>query len=251
MIYQQQYQRRASDLFGILLGYQREKPAPGAPPEELKPQFAGLTPEQVGVLEQLDSLARDARRYWLVRDVEPLPKRGNDPAGVRELPPTPAMDFRLSDRGRRVSASIVAHAEEMALDAVLTPEQAEQVKVEVWRRRGVHALLDPELAARLHLSRTQRDELTARLSARVEVYHRLVRTVGIFIRGRTPPEEIANLEQRGKNELAQKVSELDQPIWDVLQPAQLRFLARLLNKPVAGNKLPTTKPSNKRAVRGG
>ncbi len=203
------------------------------------------------MLEQLDSLARDARRYWLVRDVEPLPKRGNDPAGVRELPPTPAMDFRLSDRGRRVSASIVAHAEEMALDAVLTPEQAEQVKVEVWRRRGVHALLDPELAARLHLSRTQRDELTARLSARVEVYHRLVRTVGIFIRGRTPPEEIANLEQRGKNELAQKVSELDQPIWDVLQPAQLRFLARLLNKPVAGNKLPTTKPSNKRAVRGG
>ena len=53
----------------------------------------------------------------------------------------------------------MTHAEEMALGIVLEPEQFEKAKIELWRRRGVHALLDPELAARLRLSRAQRNEL--------------------------------------------------------------------------------------------
>jgi hypothetical protein len=159
------------------------------------------------------------------------------------------MEYRLSDRGKRLCASTVAHAEEMALEAVLTPEQAEQTKLELWRRRGLHALLDPELAARLNMSKAQRVELTDRLGERVEVYHRLVRTGGPD--ARIPPEVYRVLHQQWEAELAQKLADLDQPIWEILHPAQLRALARLLNKPVAGYDPSNPKAKPKRPGRAG
>ncbi len=108
------------------------------------------------VLEELDLLARNVKRAWWMRDIEapPLPRQP-DPEGIRRAAPTRAMELRLSDRGRLVRESIAAHAEEIALSAVLTRDEAEPVKIELWRRRGVHALLDAELAARLRLTKGQ------------------------------------------------------------------------------------------------
>ena len=201
------------------------------------------------MLEDVDLLARNVRRYWLVRDVEPPPRRDDDPDEVGKLPPTPAMEFRLSDAGLRVRASIVAHSEEMALWIVLEPEQFEKAKIELWRRRGVHALLDPELAAHLRLSRAQRNELAEALSKRVEVYHWEVRSVVFNIPNAFAPiNEIAQLERQFKEDMAQKVAQLDQPIWEFLKPSQLRSLAGMLDRPVAGYGPPSAVPGLMRTV---
>jgi hypothetical protein len=155
------------------------------------------------------------------------------------------MELRLSDRGQRILASIVDHAEEMALTAVLTPEQAEQAKRELWRRRGVHALLDPELAARLSMSKRQRAELVERLKERLEVYHNLMRTGVVELRGRTRTD-IDALRRQRKEELARMVAALDQPIWEILATAQLRVLAELLDQTVAGMAPLKAKPKRAR-----
>ncbi len=237
VIYQWQVlERRSSELFAILLGYPPIVPVSAARPPELNQKFSGLAPDQVRVLEDVDLLARNVRRYWLVRDVEPPPgaRDDDDSNEVRKLPPTRAMEVRLSDAGLRVRASIVAHVEEMALETVLRPEQLEKAKIELWRQRGVHALLDPEIAARLHLSRAQRNELAVAIANRLEVYHRVVRKVVLIPYATAPANEILRLERQHKEEIAQNVARLDQPIWECLKPSQLRSLAGLLDKPVAG-----------------
>ncbi|MHB1559384.1 MAG: hypothetical protein ACYC61_18190 [Isosphaeraceae bacterium] len=184
-----------------------------------------------------------------MRDVEAPPgPRDPDPEGIRELPPTPAMELRLSDRGKLIREGIAYHAEEIALAAVLTPEQAEAAKRELWRRRGIHALLDPELAGRLRLTKRQSTELADALKGRMEVYHKIVRS-GVVSTKVGPPELFAALNQQRKDEIAQKVAALDQPIWEILNPSQLRALANLLNKPVAGYE--PRKPKARPRLRGG
>jgi hypothetical protein len=143
----------------------------------------------------------------------------------------------------------VAHAEEMAFGIVLELEQFERAKIELWRRRGVHVLLDPELAVRLRLSRAQRNELAEALSDRVEVYHREVRNVVFVIPYATAPvNEILRLERQLKEDMAQKIAELDQPIWEFLKPSQLRSLAGLLDRPIAGYGPPSAVPGRKQTV---
>ena len=144
------------------------------------------------------------------------------------------MELRLSDQGRLLLASIVAHAEEIALEAVLTSKETEPAKRELWRRRGLHALLDPELAARLRLSRTQRAEFADALKERVEVYHQLVRSDVVSSKSENAAVVDA-LRQRRKDEIGRRIAEWDQPIWEILTPSQLQALARLLNKPAAGD----------------
>jgi hypothetical protein len=138
----------------------------------------------------------------------------------------------------------------MALEGILTPEQAERAKVMVWRGRGVHALLDPELAARLNLSKAQRAEITDAVRGRLRTYHRLIRSGVVFARSQ-PPAVLAALQRQREEEVAQKVAELDQPIWEILAPSQLRALARLVNKPVAGYDPRKSKANAKRDGREG
>lgn len=235
-IHQLQYERRASDLFFVLLDSPSEVvPAP--------------TPDQVRLLGTLDLLARNVRRYAWVRGVEVPPRPELE--GIGESPPTPTMEEKFSVRGVRMRASIAAHAEEMALEAVLTPEQAEQAKRALWRRRGLHALLDPELAGRLRLSRSQREELFERLNARTEVYHNAVRSGFPLADGKIPIEVVEAAQQRWREGLAQKMAAYDQPTWEILRPAQLRALVRLLGKPAAGPRPPAAKGKIKGAVRAG
>jgi hypothetical protein len=246
-IYQLQFAMpRSSPLFGTLLGAllpERNVAGVKPDPSTLK-RFPGLLPEQVRLLEGLDLLARRVLRYWYLRDVEEPPGPSEpDPKGIRDLPPTPAMELRLSDQGKRIRANIVAHAEEVALRAVLTPEEAEPAKRQVWRDRGLHALLDPELAARLRITRTQREELVESLEARPEV----LEEGGFgFINDGVRPAQVAGVPMAAYE---QKIAELDQPIWEILSPSQLRALAGLLDKPVAGYSPPKAKTKAKQAGR--
>ena len=183
-----------------------------------------------------------------MRDIEKPPDPDSDPAGIRGLPPTKAMELRLSDLGRMIRESIVAHAEEIALEAILTPEEAEPVKLELWRGRGVHALLDPELAAQLRMTKRQREELADALKARLPIYHKLIRSsVPVYRRG-APRAEHDPARQQSRDERAQKVAALDQPIWEILTDSQLRALATLLKQPVAG--YDPAKPRAKPRLRG-
>ena len=117
-------------------------------------------------MRRLEKLVRHVLEAWLLRGVEENPV----PLELENDPPTPAMEERLSERGKRLQASIVAHAEEIALTAVLTPDQVALSKRRMWTRLGVAHLLEPELGAVLHLSRSQRDEIASRLEARAVAY---------------------------------------------------------------------------------
>jgi hypothetical protein len=255
VIHQQQFETRSSTLFGVLLGYvlPEEPNMFGARPaqSDLR-RFPGLSPDQARLLEGLDLLARKVRRYWWLRDVEVPPEPLKpDPKGIRELPPTPAMELRLSDQGKLVRASIVAHIEEIALEAVLTPAEAEPAKRELWRQRGVHALLDPELAARLRLTRIQREELAESLTGRRQIYEKMEFGVAPLEDNRIPPAVRRVQKERWEKGKEEKIAALDQPIWEILNPSQLRALAGLLNKPVAGYDPPKPKATAKRGGREG
>jgi hypothetical protein len=234
VIHQQQYRNSATDLFRILIGNRGVSHSTGRPAPRTGSQVPGLTQQQWDVLARLESLARNAGSFWWVRDVEAPPRpRDPDPQGIRNLPPTPAMELRFSDRGRRIRASIDAHAEEMVIAAVLTPKQVEQAKRRLWNRWGLHALLDPELGARLNLSLSQRAELTDRLKERLEIYHWVVRGGDVEIPKRTPRAGVAALKPKRKGRLDHDVPELDDPIWSILSDEQLRTLGQLLGQPEA------------------
>ena len=55
------------------------------------------------------------------------------------------MVSRLSESGQRLRQSVMSHAEEIVLNAVLDPVQRTEIKRLIWINRGPGALLDPEL----------------------------------------------------------------------------------------------------------
>ncbi len=126
-----------------------------------KDAVPGITVEQSDLTRRIEILARDVQRAWLllaISNARPSEEVANDP-------PTQAMIDRLSDRGRWLRASVVAHAEAILVDAVLKPEQGDASKRLMWKRTGAFALLDPELAAKIRLTRTQREEIANLIAA--------------------------------------------------------------------------------------
>ena len=72
-----------------------------------------LSDQQRDLARQLDELTRDLIRAWLIRDLD------------ADHPPKLALlSERLSERGDRLRDRVIAHAEAIALDGILTPEQA-------------------------------------------------------------------------------------------------------------------------------
>ncbi len=93
-----------------------------------------LSGEQVELARRLIELTRDIIRAWLLRDLEAVPP-----------PPVTVLAERLSDRGVRLRARLVAHAESLALEGILDREQARP-----WRL-GTHQRAGPLLPGRLPL----------------------------------------------------------------------------------------------------
>ena len=195
----------------------------------------GVKPQQMDLLRQIDQLACDVQSCWLLAclDKEPIPEE------LLEEPPTIAMMDRLSDRGKRVRASIVAHSEMIWLEAVLTSDQCEQWKRRLWAKRGVFALVDPEVASMLHLSKTQRDQIASRLEARAVVRSDAISGVArgqlkvpdAFRPGPFTPDEQRAIFQKLKESAGQVLDVYDQCIWEVLSTAQAHDLAQLIGKP--------------------
>ncbi len=78
----------------------------------------GLDQKQIDLVRRLEKLTREITRDWLLRGLDADP------------PPLPAiLAERLSERGDRLRARLVEHAEAMVLEGILSQEQAQS-----WRR---------------------------------------------------------------------------------------------------------------------
>jgi len=215
--------RTASELFSAILDAGKE----GNP---------ALSGQQSDLVRRLEKLVRHVQKAWLLRGVDESPI----PLDREKEPPTRAMEERLSERGKRLRASIVAHAEAIALAAILTREQAELSKRRMWARLGVRALLELELVAVLHLSRSQRDEIAARLEDRAVVYLDVkraafgdqMRAIQAGESGEMTRAEAREVSDRLAGTVDQQMEEHDRSIWAVLRPSQTTAMARLLAKPM-------------------
>jgi hypothetical protein len=222
----------ASELFGIII---RNGSGP-----------LGLSAEQLALTRRLDELARSVCRACLLRGIGETPPKGN-------VPPTHDLLDRLSQRGQRLRASAVAHAELLALGAVLDPDQAERARRLLWRERGVEALLDPELAARLRLSREQREQVIERLVNRREQLDEINVAALRFTHsteteatqgGLDQAKIAAQVERQAHQELKLAAAEVDFIFLDILTPTQFRAVFRLLDKPAPSR--PSTKAKKSR-----
>ena len=71
-----------------------------------------LTAEQADLAGRLEKLTRDVIKAWLLRDLDATPPPSAD-----------VLSQRLSERGDRLRTRIVAHAEAMLIEGILTPRQ--------------------------------------------------------------------------------------------------------------------------------
>jgi len=202
-----------------------------------------LTAEQSGLIQRLEKLARDAQREWLLRGIS----KEQPPKELWNEPPTREMIDRVSDRGKQHRASVVAHAEAIALAAVLEPEQAEASKRLTWGRTGVFALFDPELAARLGLSRAQREEIATQLEGRAVVWYQAHDSLADRLHeageaersGQISGAERLQLDDRLRKAFDGEMAQHEQSVWEVLRASQLTALKRILSR------APASRPSAK------
>ena len=153
---------------------------------------------------------------------------GSQPAG-------PSLVEPLFGSGRKVRASLVAHAEMIALAGVLEPEQAEAAKRKLWASLELPSLLDTEVQDRLHLSGTQRREVFDRLTERSRVRHLAVGATiheeNALTRDNSPnraEKAAAIAETREASEMWMKES--DREVLATLSRAQIRALGEILGK---------------------
>ena len=215
----------------------------------------GLTADQNQLTKKLDAIARDAQRLWLLRAINGMTVWKELPPDQADLPPTPAMSSRLSVSGRKLRASVVSHAEEVLLDAVLEPSQRTEIKRRLWINRGVRALLDPELAATLYLAKWQRQSIGLMLEDRAAFRRKsndiliadLFRIHGARDKGALLPEEVNEQVARARRSFDQRMANSDAPIWDILSTAQSRTLAKILRQPIPKKEDEKTKKKSSRA----
>ena len=241
-----------SDTFRLILGVDRMRKW-GALPD--------LAGEQKALHKRLNAIACDAQKQWLQRSIAWYDADHRMPPEQWSLPPTPAMTSRLSESGQRLRASVVSHAEEILLDAVLDPSQRTELKRRLWIDRGVRALLDPELSAILRLAKWQREAIRVKLEERTafwtwaSTHHASDESMEFFrrinARGHitTPEEDVLKRRFWKANErnYEELLANFDAPIWDILSTAQSRTLAKILRKPIPKKEDEKTKKKSSRA----
>jgi 3-methyladenine DNA glycosylase AlkC len=235
--------RPASELYKILLGTSK--------PSQVERQTLRLSNDQTELIRRLSEPVCDVRRDWLLRSLE-----GPDPPPMDQWrnPPQPKMIERLSDNGTRLQASLVAHAEAIALVGVLEPDQAARARRRLWSQSGIRnladprmavssaimALLDPEVAASLRLSKAQREELEARLLDRAVLADQLDDALSpqqvellnaAGAQGEMTEHQRAVLEAKLTAEARQEIKEAEQAVWKVLSKSQIKAFRRLLDDP--------------------
>ena len=180
-----------------------------------------LTEEQIKLVLRLDQTTLAICKAWLLRDLDKTP-----------LPPRTVLAQRLWEGGERFREGLFSRAELIALQGILTPEQADKAQSAVWEQYGMRALLDPTLAARLQLTRSQREEIQALLAAKKEMSTELSEAVRPLWRFRlTNPEARRQVDQMMQDS-DRRQGEVDELIlMQVLTGVQARSLTRILSPP--------------------
>jgi hypothetical protein len=189
-----------------------------------------LSSEQQTVLRRLDQLRLAIMLAWL--------RRGLD---GKTLPPWAVLFERVAWKDR-VNASVRAHAEAIALEGILTPEQADEIVRGLWKGARLLSLLDPQLAARLRLSPAQQEQVRILLygKAVLGVYGPVELTQAAPLLKRMPDGAVRR--EQMIQDFRNRLDEQDAMIWDVLTTAQARELARILGL----EKEPGRRPAEKR-----
>jgi hypothetical protein len=171
------------------------------------------------LVARLDKLVIDAYRSRLTHDLEKVP------------PPSRQMLVERILGHIRLSDSLFAHAEAIALEGILTSEQAELCLMVVWEGNGTRALLDPALASRLRLTRSQREQVVLLLENETLISDQQTEAQA-SIMGLIPSRpELKALDEQIVADAKGRMNQADGMIWDLLTPAQLRTLTRILNRP--------------------
>lgn len=194
--------------------------------------------ESSDLVDRLDRVTLDIFRAWLTRDLEKTP-----------LPTGGSLRQRLVDYPS-VVASLSAHAEAIALEAILTAQQADRCLRSVWREQGARALLDPALAARLRLSRSQREEILSVLGEKDRISDEQTEAQAPLIGLIVSRPELRALDEQIANDGKIGLDQADGLIWDSLTSAQVRILSQIMGvekrpspRPVAKSKRPSRRSS--------
>ncbi len=178
-------------------------------------------------------------------EAPPLPRQP-DPEGIGAATHPLAMELRLSDRGRLVRESIAAHAEAIALTAMLTRDEAEPAKSSCGAREVCTPSSTEELVYATAPLRGARRQLADALQVRVQVYHDLVRSRPTVSR-KLPRTCTLLPSDKGGRPLRRRWPPWINRSGRTLRPQQLRAMATLLNKPVAGYEPTKAKAESKGA----
>ncbi len=171
------------------------------------------------------------------------------------------MRSRASESASKRRASVVSHAEEILLGAVLEPSQRTEIMRRFWIDQGPRALIEPELSSILRISQWQRETIIVKLVERgtympvarmnsasdeCRAFLNRVSAIGYVM---TPEERKLDLKLRKENDriYRQLVANFDVTIWDVLSTAQSRTLAKILRKPIPKKEDEKTKKRSSRA----
>ena len=112
--------------------------------------------------------------------------------------------------------AIIDAAEMVVIQGVFTPEQADAYQGLLWKVKGFEALLEPQVAERLGLSRRQRQELSRRIAERRSGSETATAALGGLLKSTVPGEGPNAL-----NMMKSSADDLERRVWAVLTPAQL------------------------------
>jgi hypothetical protein len=163
---------------------------------------------------RLDELTIAIFRASLTRGVDDVP-------GLSQA----ALAQRLWEGGDRLRDSLFAHAEAIAVAGFLRADQADQIFSVLWKQSGTRALLDPGLAARLRLSKTQTSSLDLLLKERKTIEDA---SLDAQVNMTVHPEMAAQLSELVAHARLRR-NAVEEVIWDVLTPSQSRTLERMLD----------------------
>lgn len=196
-----------------------------------------LSPKESDLTERLNALTLDIFCAWLTRGLDKTP-----------LPSRDTLKQRLVEY-QRLEASLFAHAEAVALEAILTPEQADRCLCAVWRGQGMRALLDPALANRLRLSRWQQEEIHTLLEEKNSISDSQTEAQAPLVGLTQSRPDLRALDEQIAKDARARLDQVDGLIWDCLYPGQIKALSRIMD----GEKrqAPRPAPRRKRPAREG
>jgi hypothetical protein len=178
-----------------------------------------LSAEQMGLVVRLDKLTRAILGDWLLRGLEK-----SDSKDLVE---------RLTDRGLRVRKEIVAHAEAIALEGILTPDQVDRLRSNSTPREASKSGPQRDRAnqrqrpsskksSRAALSKKEFDELRSTIDSLIATMYINSDSVSEYFSSLTAKDALVELQL--SSEQSQLIGQLDQLTRNIIRSWMLRGL---------------------------